>query len=88
MIVRETLPNFASWSVSILATDISDAAIAQASRGWYAAHEIDRGMRASLLPKYFKPHQGGWQVKDELREWFPSSAAISCSRSRRWGYST
>ena len=67
MVLRETLPNFAAWNVSILATDISDAAIAQASRGWYAAHEIDRGMRASLLPKYFQSQQGGWQVKDEIR---------------------
>ncbi len=67
MVLRETIPNFASWNLSILATDISDAAIAQASRGWYAAHEIDRGMRASLLPKYFKSCQGGWQIKDEIR---------------------
>ena len=67
MVLRETIPNVASWNLSILATDISDAAIAQASRGWYAAHEIDRGMRPSLLPKYFKSHPGGWQVKDEIR---------------------
>ena len=67
IVLRETIPNFASWNLSVLATDISDAAIARASRGWYAAHEIDRGMRASLLPKYFKPHQGGWQVSDEVR---------------------
>ena len=67
MVLRETIPNFASWNVSILATDISDAAIAHASRGCYAAHEIDRGMRAGLLPKYFQSKQGGWQVKDEIR---------------------
>jgi chemotaxis protein methyltransferase CheR len=67
MILRETLPNPASWNVSILATDISDAAIALASRGWYATHEIDRGMRSVLLPKYFRQHQNGWQVKDEVR---------------------
>ncbi len=67
MVLRETIPDFASWNLSILATDISDAAIAQASRGCYAAHEIDRGMRASLLPKYFKSQPGGWRVNDEIR---------------------
>jgi chemotaxis protein methyltransferase CheR len=67
MILRETIPNCAAWNLTILATDISDAAITQASRGWYATHEIDRGMRASLLPKYFTSQQGGWQVKDEIR---------------------
>jgi chemotaxis protein methyltransferase CheR len=67
MVLRATIPDFASWSVSILATDISDAAIARASRGWYAAHEIDRGMRAGLLAQYFQAKQGGWQVNDEIR---------------------
>jgi chemotaxis protein methyltransferase CheR len=67
MVLRETIPNIASWNLSILATDISDAAIAQASRGCYAAHEVDRGMRASLLSKYFQPDPKGWQVKDEIR---------------------
>jgi chemotaxis protein methyltransferase CheR len=67
MVLREAIPDFAAWNISILATDISDAAVAQASRGRYAAHEIDRGMRASLLPKYFTAHPGGWQVKDEIR---------------------
>jgi chemotaxis protein methyltransferase CheR len=67
MVLRETIPNLASWNVTILATDISDAAIAQASRGWYAAHEIERGMRGPLLAKYFQSRQGGWQVKDEIR---------------------
>ena len=67
MVLRETIPNLASWNVTILATDICDAAIAQASRGWYAAHEIERGMRGPLLAKYFQAKQGGWQVKDEIR---------------------
>jgi len=67
MVLRETIPNFATWNVSILATDISDAAVGTASRGWYATHEIDRGMRASLLAKYFAQKNGGWQVKDEIR---------------------
>ena len=89
MVLRETIPNFAAWNMSILATDISDAAIAQASRGWYAAHEIDRGMRASLLPKYFKPQQGGWQVKDEIRGdgFLPAPQSLAAVH-RAWARST
>jgi chemotaxis protein methyltransferase CheR len=67
MLLREMMPALAGWDVTILATDISDAAIRQASRGWYAAHEIGRGMKDPLLPKYFVPKQGGWQIKDEIR---------------------
>jgi len=67
MILRETIPDLRAWSVTLLATDVSDAAVAHASRGVYATHEIDRGMRASLLSKYFLPCGGAWHVKDELR---------------------
>lgn len=67
MSLWETIPNVASWDIQILATDISDAAIKQASMGRYAAHEIQRGMPPRLLQKYFVQQNGGWKIKDELR---------------------
>jgi chemotaxis protein methyltransferase CheR len=67
MCLCETIPDIAAWDVQILATDISDAAIKQASRGVYAAHEIQRGMQPRLLQKYFTPQDGSWRVKDQLR---------------------
>jgi chemotaxis protein methyltransferase CheR len=67
MSLAETLPNVASWDIQILATDISDAAIRQASLGRYAAHEIQRGMPPRLLQKYFTEQNGVWKVRDELR---------------------
>jgi chemotaxis protein methyltransferase CheR len=63
----ETLPNVACWDVNVLGIDISNAAIRQASLGWYAEHEIQRGMKPHLLTKYFRPERNGWKVKDELR---------------------
>lgn len=65
--LREALPAPDTWDVQILATDISDAAVRQASLGTYAQHEIQRGMNPATLAKYFQPHQGGWKIKDELR---------------------
>lgn len=67
MTLCETLPDLAAWDITILGTDISNAAIRQASRGCYAKHEIQRGMKAGLLPKYFRETSDGWKVKDELR---------------------
>ena len=67
MTLRETLPDVNAWNITILGTDISNAAIRQASRGAYAKHEIARGMKPALLARYFRETADGWQVKDELR---------------------
>lgn len=67
MTLCEMFPGPRPWAFSILATDISDGAIQHASRGWYAPHEIQRGMKPALLAKYFVPKNGGYQVRDELR---------------------
>jgi chemotaxis protein methyltransferase CheR len=65
--LSETLPNVACWDINILGVDICNAAIRQASKGWFAEHEIQRGMKPHLLMKYFHREPNGWQVKDELR---------------------
>lgn len=63
----ETLPDLWSWDVQILATDISDAALAAASRGIYSDFEVGRGLRPDLRDKYFQRVSNGWQVKDDVR---------------------
>ncbi len=67
MTLAELIPDVHRWDVQIVATDISDAAIARASRGWYAQHEIDRGMTPERLARHFRPEGEGWRVRDELR---------------------
>lgn len=67
MTLCELLPDIHSWDVNILATDISDAAIRQASLGRYAKHEIARGLTPQMLLKYFEEASGGWRVKESIR---------------------
>ncbi len=67
MTLRNLLPDVDSWDINILATDICDAAIAKASLGRYANHEIQRGMDPVMRAKYFREESGGWRVKEELR---------------------
>lgn len=67
MTLCEMLPDVYSWDINILGTDISDDAVTRASRGWYAAHEIARGLAPQMLHKYFRAEANGWRVKDELR---------------------
>jgi chemotaxis protein methyltransferase CheR len=67
MTLCELLPDVHDWDINILATDISDAAITQASFGRYAAYEIQRGMSPAMLRKYFREEPTGWRVNEELR---------------------
>ncbi len=67
MTLAEMIPNIHAWDISILGTDISDAAIRYASIGHYEQREIDRGMPADLLEKHFVRTPDGWRVRDEIR---------------------
>ncbi len=55
------------FRIKLIGTDISDAAIAQASYGHYNKFEIERGLPANKLTKYFFRDGAQWKVKDELR---------------------
>jgi chemotaxis protein methyltransferase CheR len=67
MLLSEMLPDIASWDINILGTDISDDVVARASRGWYTAHEIERGLSPARLHRFFQAESNGWKVMDSLR---------------------
>ncbi|MFO7885505.1 MAG: protein-glutamate O-methyltransferase CheR [Desulfobacteraceae bacterium] len=57
-----------SYNIKLLGTDISDAAVAQASYGKYNKFEIARGLDQKRLTRYFTPSAGDyWRIKDEIR---------------------
>ncbi len=65
--IREMLPDFQKWRISILGTDISDAAVTKASYARYTAFELERGFPQEKIQQFFKPVEQMWQVKDEIR---------------------
>jgi len=55
------------WSVEILGTDLSRAAIETARRGVFSQFEVQRGLPTSYLLRYFHRHDGDWRVNEHLR---------------------
>ncbi len=67
IVLKELLPDFKKYNIKLLGTDISDAAVAQASSGKYNKFEIERGLARDKLQKFFTLNGGAWKIKDEIR---------------------
>ncbi len=55
------------YNIRLYGTDISDAAIAQASYGLYNKFEVARGLDPRRLQRYFAPKEDKFKIKDEIR---------------------
>ena len=67
MALKELLFDFKRYRIRILGTDISEAALAVASRGLYTNHELSRGLSDRRKSRFFHPDKNGWSISDELR---------------------
>ena len=67
MTIREHLPELAGWDLRIVATDLSEAALARARAGRFSQLEMNRGLPAAMMVKHFVRDGLEWQVKDDLR---------------------
>ncbi len=67
MLLDEQFPELASWSVSILATDLSGTIVEQARNGRFGQIEMNRGLPAHLHVKYFHRDGSHWQIDDSIR---------------------
>ncbi|KJR96771.1 MAG: chemotaxis protein CheR [Desulfobulbaceae bacterium BRH_c16a] len=67
IVIKELLRDSPDYAFTLLGTDISDAAIAQASYGKYNRFEIERGLDKKYLQKYFTLFGDSWKIKDEIR---------------------
>ena len=67
MLIRESFPQLLSWNVSILATDLSTEVLARAREGRYSQLEVNRGLPATLLVKYFQKRGCDWCLRDDIR---------------------
>ncbi len=67
IIIKELVKDPSRYHFTLLGTDISDAALAQASYGKYNRFEIERGLDQRSLQRYFTLFGDSWKIKDEIR---------------------
>ncbi len=67
IILKELLGNFNGHDIRILGTDISNRAIAAASRGHFTDLEVGRGLPAQAADKHFTREGTEWKIRDEIR---------------------
>lgn len=68
MLIREHFPQLAGWDVRIVATDLNRAVLARARSGTFRQLEVNRGLPARMLVKYFDKRGLDWQLKPVITQ--------------------
>lgn len=67
MLIRCHFPQIADWSIEIVGTDINAEMVRRAQTGRYPRMEMNRGLPARLLLRYFTRDSEEWEIAPELR---------------------
>jgi chemotaxis protein methyltransferase CheR len=67
MLLLEHFPELARWDVKIIGTDISRGVVDYAQRGRYRRLEVNRGLPARMLVKYFVRDGEDWEVSAKIK---------------------
>ena len=66
MLIREHFPSLAAWTVHFIASDISRPVLERARAGLFSQLEVNRGLPAALLVKYFQKRGDDWQIHESI----------------------
>jgi chemotaxis protein methyltransferase CheR len=68
MVIRHHFPELASWKIRLIASDLSTDMGCRTREGRYTQLEVNRGLPAAMLVRFFEKQGIKWQVRSELRE--------------------
>jgi chemotaxis protein methyltransferase CheR len=66
MLLREAFAGLPGWRVRLIASDLSGEMLRRAREGAYTQLEVNRGLPAGLLVKYFEKRGLEWRIRAEL----------------------
>jgi chemotaxis protein methyltransferase CheR len=68
MIIHDHFPELLGWRLDVVGTDISSSAVERARSGRFTQLEVNRGLPARMLVKYFEKHGQEWHLADTIRK--------------------
>jgi len=67
MLLREHFPELQNWNITLLATDVSEEMLRRTREGLYSQLEVNRGVPARLLMRYFQREGLSWRLDESIR---------------------
>jgi len=67
MLLREEAAALRGWQVGILGTDLSAEMVARARAGRFSQLEVNRGLPATFLARYFRRRGMEWEIDEAVR---------------------
>ncbi|MFZ0393825.1 MAG: protein-glutamate O-methyltransferase CheR [Terracidiphilus sp.] len=67
MLIRENFHLLSGWKIHVEGSDISKSVLERARAGIYERIEVNRGLAARYLARYFERVGERWEVKPEIR---------------------
>ncbi|MBS1816844.1 MAG: protein-glutamate O-methyltransferase CheR [Acidobacteria bacterium] len=68
MLLADQFPELDTWQVQFIASDLSLEVLERARAGRYSQLEVNRGLPAHYLVKYFTRHGATWEIRPEIRK--------------------